>query len=907
MRSLSQNVGLLPRIATIALIAVATLSIPSWELLKHKREDQTFTAKERLGIPALRASLDIQDAFIKQRAAANALLDNPANGRERYRQAKDASLQAIAQFSKAADSASDTRLNTNIRTLQSSVEQLDQFMAGTPSRPEAVKRHSELIGRIGYLISDTSDAFGITLDPDTDSYFLAFLGATVHPQLSDLMAQMRPIGRQVIVEGKSDAVLRERFEQVAATTSLRLEQLEYISTKIMDANPVLAAQLKGEVQSTKDGSNKITELVRGLVYGTTTGIVSEKYTELIDPPYQALKKNNLLALDHLDEALIARDKKLAGEVRIMALQFAGLAIILALLTFFIARSITAPIQRAMQHARKIADGNLESNGQVVNGNSETARLLRALDDMRKQLAETIERERQSASENARIRIALDSVTTSVMIADSERRIIYANPAVLEFFSSAEHEFRQVLPEFRSTGILGSNMDQFHKRPEHQSQLLSNLKSTHTANMKVGSMTVQVVANPVIDEHGARLGTVIQWIDRTAEVAAQEEVAAIIAAAAAGDFDQRLSLENKEGFFLELAQQLNKFVQTASDGLHEVATVLDHLSKGDLTYKIERDYDGLFGKLKDDSNRTVDNLNDLISNILGAVETIRAASRDIAKGNQSLSERTESQAASLEETASSMEELTSTVKQNAANAQEANQLAITSARVAQRGGQVVEQVVETMGEINTSAKKVVDIISVVDGIAFQTNILALNAAVEAARAGEQGRGFAVVASEVRSLAQRSASAAKEIKALIGDSVLKVETGTRLVDEAGKTMTEIVESIGNVAQLVSEISLASTEQSAGIEQVNIAVSHMDENTQQNAAQVEEAAAAAESMSEQAASLAESVSVFRLPGQSGAEAGVRNGQAPMARRIAGPQSRGKPVATRLTANGDGEWQEY
>jgi methyl-accepting chemotaxis protein len=261
------------------------------------------------------------------------------------------------------------------------------------------------------------------------------------------------------------------------------------------------------------------------------------------------------------------------------------------------------------------------------------------------------------------------------------------------------------------------------------------------------------------------------------------------------------------------------------------------------------------------NAMRENLTVTIGDIRQSTETIAVASRQIASGNADLSSRTESQASSLEETASSMEELTSTVKQNAENARQANQLVVSAADVAVKGGKVVGQVVDTMASIKASSRKIADIISVIDGIAFQTNILALNAAVEAARAGEQGRGFAVVAAEVRNLAQRSAGAAKEIKSLIEDSVDKVDVGGKLVDEAGKTMDEIVNSVKRVTDIMSEIAAASQEQSAGIEQVNQAVGQMDEATQQNAALVEQAAAAAESLQDQAGKLAQAVSVFKL----------------------------------------------
>jgi methyl-accepting chemotaxis protein len=318
----------------------------------------------------------------------------------------------------------------------------------------------------------------------------------------------------------------------------------------------------------------------------------------------------------------------------------------------------------------------------------------------------------------------------------------------------------------------------------------------------------------------------------------------------------------------------------------------------------------------------------VGQVRRGTETMGVASAEIAAGNADLSSRTESQASSLEQTASSMEELTSTVKQNAENARQANQLVVSASDFAVKGGRVVGQVVDTMSSIKDSSKKIVDIIGVIDGIAFQTNILALNAAVEAARAGEQGRGFAVVAAEVRNLAQRSAGAAKEIKALIGDSVEKVDGGSKLVDEAGKTMTEIVSSVKRVADIMGEITAASQEQSSGIEEVNRAIGQMDEMTQQNAALVEQAAAAAESLQNQAVQLAQAVSVFQLTGdqRDGAMAlplkgAARPAQAqalPLATRrnppaIDSPVAKRKqiqpaavPVAAAVAAGND-DWEEF
>lgn len=298
-------------------------------------------------------------------------------------------------------------------------------------------------------------------------------------------------------------------------------------------------------------------------------------------------------------------------------------------------------------------------------------------------------------------------------------------------------------------------------------------------------------------------------------------------------------------------------------VHITATV----ANGDLTSHIDTTSKDEIGELMHSLKRMNHSLVNIVSQVRTGTDTIATASAQIASGNLDLSSRTEEQASSLEETASSMEELTSTVKQNADNARQANQLAASASEVAVKGGAVVSEVVHTMQDINEASRKIVDIIAVIDGIAFQTNILALNAAVEAARAGEQGRGFAVVASEVRSLAQRSASAAKEIKELIGNSVQKVENGSELVQQAGNTMSQVVESVKRVTDIMAEITAASAEQASGIEQVNQAVAQMDEVTQQNAALVEEAAAASQSMQDEAANLAQVVSVFKLSGTQAA----------------------------------------
>ena len=393
------------------------------------------------------------------------------------------------------------------------------------------------------------------------------------------------------------------------------------------------------------------------------------------------------------------------------------------------------------------------------------------------------------------------------------------------------------------------------------------------------------------------------------LAINTQIQSLAQAAAAGDFSQRGDALRFEHDFRVMIEHLNTMMEVADGNLSQLSHLLQAIASGDLTARMHGQFHGVFASMRDDANTTVAQLTQIVSRIQHASGSISTAAGEIASGNNDLSRRTEQQAANLEETAASMEELTSTVRQNAEHARQANQLAIGAHSVASQGGEVVGKVVSTMHEIDASSRRIADIITVIDGIAFQTNILALNAAVEAARAGEQGRGFAVVASEVRTLAQRSASAAKEIKGLIDESVGKVAEGSALVNQAGATMGEIVASVQRVTDIMAEISAASQEQSAGIEQVNQTVMQMDETTQQNAALVEEATAAARSMEEQAGHLTDAVSLFKLEGQAApvvAAAPAARHAAPARPRAPAAPVRRAAVREPVLAN-EGDWQEF
>ena len=701
--------------------------------------------------------------------------------------------------------------------------------------------------------------------------------------------------------------------------------------------------------------------------------------------------------------------------------------------------------------------------------------------------------------------ALNAISSGVMVADKDRNIIYANPAVYNLLKKYEADIRTVLPHFSADNLVGQNIDQFHKDPGHQRRILADLRTPMSSSIVVGDVNFDLMLTPLLDAQGNPNGAMVEWVDKTeynltssklgaldrsqgviefrpngeiltanenflnlmgydeqeivgkhhrifvekeyansleykdlwanlnrGEFQAGEfkrytsngeevwiqasynpvvtsngkvtrvvkyatditeekrknayfsgQIKAINQSQAVIEFDptgkildandnflttvgytlsevkgkhhsmfmspeERSSSEYRlfweqlaEGQFqsgefhrigkggksiwiqatyspiIDDSGKVFRVVKYATDitsrkmAVNDICEIMLSMSKGSLVERLEREYEGEFETLAESVNDFVTNLSSIILEIRGGSETINNASNEIARGNADLSSRTEQQASSLEETASSMEEITSTVQLNADNAKQANGLASEASRVAIDGGKLIEQVVGTMADINQSAKKIEDIIGVIDGIAFQTNILALNAAVEAARAGEQGRGFAVVASEVRTLAQRSANAAKDIKGLISDSVAKVESGNELVNQSGATMSEIVTAIQRVNDIMSEIASASAEQASGIDEINKAVVQMDEMTQQNAALVEEAAAAAESMSSQASQLISRVNFFDIGDSTEHAPAHVAAEVPTAKPK--PRVPAKSIAPRAqqfsaaAPNDDDEWESF
>ena len=452
-----------------------------------------------------------------------------------------------------------------------------------------------------------------------------------------------------------------------------------------------------------------------------------------------------------------------------------------------------------------------------------------------------------ASTNLRIVNALDNCSMSVMIADADHNIVYMNKTVSALMAANEAEIRKQLPQFQASRLLGSNIDIFHKSPQHQRSMLASLREAYRTNIVVGNLHFALAASPVFDENGARAGTVVEWVDRTAEVAIEQGVAHAIEAAGRGDFSDRLSTQGVTGFMGTLAHGMNRLIYTTEKGLTEVSTLLGAFARGDLTQRMQGEYAGLFAQVRDSADATAENLTRILAEVRTASEALNGAADQVSSAAQSIAQAASQQSANVEQTASSVDMMRESITQNSDNARVTEGIAVRASSDAAQGGRAVEQTLDAMKQIASK-------ISIVDDIAYQTNLLALNAAIEAARAGEHGKGFAVVAAEVRKLAERSQEAAKEIGELASSSV-------SLAVQAGALIQQIVPSVQKTSDLVQEISAASAEQGGSALRIGEAMNQLNAATQQNAAASEELAATSEELSSQSDQLRKAIAFFNV----------------------------------------------
>ena len=669
---------------------------------------------------------------------------------------------------------------------------------------------------------------------------------------------------------QGDAAEIADYDKRLADTRKLIEASEAAYNAIPAESSPEELALYGRVKASRaayfEAHDRIAAAVAADDFAAAQAVSGSESRKLRRELFEHLKALSQYNVDNLAEDVAASER---AHQRTVATMVTGLALVLALaglLGWSITRSIVKPVGEAVRVANDVAAGKLD--GKIYTSRKdEVGQLLAAMQRMQRQVVSLIEAlaEMTRRHDEGQISFRIDD---SNFPGDYGRMVRDTNMLVAQHIG-VKMRVVDVMRRY-AVGDLSVDMD----RLPGEKAVITDAMDICKANLSAINGDIQRLAS----------------------------------AAAAGDFSLRGDADKYEHDFRDMVQTLNRLMETTDGNLGDVSALLRAIARGDLTARMEGDFHGVFATMRDDADATVTQLTEIVGGIQIAALSINTAAGEIASGNNDLSRRTEQQAANLEETAASMEELTSTVRQNAESARQANQLSIGAAGVASQGGEVVGKVVTTMRDIEQSSKKIADIISVIDGIAFQTNILALNAAVEAARAGEQGRGFAVVASEVRTLAQRSANAAKEIKGLIETSVDKVTDGSKLVNQAGATMGEIVASVQRVTDIMAEISAASQEQSAGIEQVNQTITQMDETTQQNAALVEEASAAARSMEEQAQALSESVSVFKLHAHAAPTAAAKPAKAAPASTPAKAVVRVATPARLEPALADGDdWQEF
>lgn len=798
----------------------------------------------------------------------------------------------------AQGAAGDMKISESLTNMQAQWKAINE-KTGVSSATELNEQYQALLVNLLSLYEVVAQDSKLAVDPDLHTNYLVRLLVDVLPNiLQDFSA-----GSEIVLSAvEYGFVTPEKNIEIAIVIDSINQKISQINNNL---STVYASDPTGALQPAIEplATTLITNLqtVEGLM---RTEVLNQDFIEMNSEYFQEEVTNSYTAIVALSleirETMV--ELKSARIAELESQQFTGIMRVVAftavalVIGFLLVTGLTRRVNSVVKACDGVANGRYDNTFDAM-AEDEVGQIQSSILAMQQSLKDNVENIEKIANEGTRIRQALDGVATGVLLLDVEGNVFYQNDACKTMLKVHESALKEISGKFNADQLLGAHFSLLYSG----SSIIKSLKTTHKDTLSNDSVHLDFVISPTKTEEGEVIGFGVEWEDRTEKSKLEAQVSDLVSQAAQGDLSGRMEVDTCDPFFKALSHSLNDLLKITEGVIENVQRVLSALAKGDLTESIDANYAGSFGQLKDDANTTVNQLSTIISDLINNAMQVSAGVREIAQGNLDLSARTEKQASALEETAASMEEMTSTVVQNKERAMEASDKSAQTQEKSLQGKQVVDDAVVAMSNIDKASQKIVEIISVIDEIAFQTNLLALNAAVEAARAGDQGRGFAVVASEVRTLAQRSAEAAKEIKALIQDSVDKVKEGTRLVNSSGSALDEITSYAEQVSQMMSQLSDATREQSEGIGQVNAAITEMDVGTQQNAALVEQTTATSGNMADIAAELIRQMEFFTLSTVVGSGLSSSN----VVAKSGSPTSAPSPVmaSTASTVRGSGQ----
>jgi len=809
MKNLLAKLMLWQKFALLGVLGMVLCAVPMTLMLKQMNQQIAATRLEAAGVEPVRQLTALIRLLQTHRGTSGLALGGNAEAAQQI-QSQEAEIKRLwVQMAQQVEAVTSGEVHHHWGEVNKYWKFLtDGLAAKTLTADSSFEQHTAMLIDARDLLEHFADHYGLTLDPEADGYFLQAAAVVDAMTMTENLAALRGKGAWLLNQRERSPEDVATLAGMLRTATLAQHHLTAQLEKAVDANPGLKGTLEAVVAESQRTAKAMLDTVdKRVLHAEGAGMEASLYfrqaTEAIDAQYK------LVAQLH-DALALALDTRLAGQTSertSLSLIVAALAALGLGFGLLVVRSVTAPVGDAVRAAQAVGEGQLDYPIPAAAGRSEASRLLQALKTMQDNLRERNALDARVAAENLRVKQALDTCSTNVLIADAQANVIYQNHSVAQMLRHRENALRSALPGFDASQVMGQSFDVFNRCPGQPNLALAALTGEHKVQMRFADLSFALTANPIIDANGERIGTVVEFLDRTEEVAAEVEIAGVVEGATEGDFSGRLATEGKAPFFATLGSMFNGLLDTVSKTIVEVRAAADQLT---------------------------------------------SASAQVSATSQSLSQSASEQAASLEETTASLQEMSASVRQNSENATVTDGMASKAAREAGEGGDAVGRTASAMKSIATK-------ISIIDDIAYQTNLLALNAAIEAARAGEHGKGFAVVAAEVRKLAERSQVAAQEIGELASTSV-------SLAEKAGLLLSEMVPSINKTSELVQEIAAASSEQAGGVGQITSAMNHLNTSTQQNASSAEELSATAEELSAQATQLQELMAFFRVAGDGG-----------------------------------------